>query len=375
MVAPQDIPVGIDGEAAVLSSPVHFRIRPAVLRVRIAAHHPGASPSAIEPVGAMAALRALVRHRRRARPAPVASPGSGTGRLAVGGAAEPLTTLPARRRERRCDDRQRRGDRRRPPVGAVRRPPCRDGAALPTAVPGARSRAIPEDVVPVLAEVERATAAGHWAFGFLGYEAAAGLDPALAGAAARPGRSSPGLVRALRAAHRGPARRGRGPPHPRRWTGGRTGPTRTTARAVGRVREHIAAGDTYQVNLTDRLRATSPETPRSSTPAWPRPSAARTARTWTSAGTSIASASPELFFEWDGDRAADPPDEGHRCPRPHHGRRRPAAGRAAAGQPQGAGREPDDRRPAAQRPLARRPGGQRRRPRAVPLERYRRCGS
>ena len=59
--ASQPIPVGIDGEAAMLSSPVLFRIRPAALRVRIAARHPGASPSAIEPVGAVAALRALVR--------------------------------------------------------------------------------------------------------------------------------------------------------------------------------------------------------------------------------------------------------------------------------------------------------------------------
>jgi hypothetical protein len=32
-----------------------------VLRVRIAAAHPGASPSAVEPVGAIAAFRALVR--------------------------------------------------------------------------------------------------------------------------------------------------------------------------------------------------------------------------------------------------------------------------------------------------------------------------
>ncbi|TFV88901.1 diacylglycerol kinase family protein [Blastococcus sp. CT_GayMR16] len=61
VTAPEPIPVGIDGEAAVLSSPVLFLIRPAVLRVRIAAHHPGASPSAIEPVGAFAALRALAR--------------------------------------------------------------------------------------------------------------------------------------------------------------------------------------------------------------------------------------------------------------------------------------------------------------------------
>jgi diacylglycerol kinase family enzyme len=53
------VPAGIDGEAAVLEPPVAFRSRPAALHVRIAAAHPGASPSAIEPVGALAALRAL----------------------------------------------------------------------------------------------------------------------------------------------------------------------------------------------------------------------------------------------------------------------------------------------------------------------------
>jgi diacylglycerol kinase family enzyme len=53
------VPAGIDGEAAVLDAPVRFRSRPAALRVRIAAAHPGASPSAIEPVGALAALWAL----------------------------------------------------------------------------------------------------------------------------------------------------------------------------------------------------------------------------------------------------------------------------------------------------------------------------
>jgi diacylglycerol kinase family enzyme len=37
---------GVDGEAVPLSSPLRFAIRPRVLRVRISAHHPGASPSA-----------------------------------------------------------------------------------------------------------------------------------------------------------------------------------------------------------------------------------------------------------------------------------------------------------------------------------------
>jgi hypothetical protein len=76
VAAAAPIPVGIDGEAAVLTPPARFRIRPAALRVRIASHHPGASPSAIEPVGAVAALRALGRiaggrdPRGVARPAP-----------------------------------------------------------------------------------------------------------------------------------------------------------------------------------------------------------------------------------------------------------------------------------------------------------------
>ncbi|MFW3172852.1 diacylglycerol/lipid kinase family protein [Geodermatophilus sp. CPCC 206100] len=59
--ATRPVPAGIDGEAALLTPPVVFRSRPAALRVRVAAHHPAASPSAIEPVGALPALRALLR--------------------------------------------------------------------------------------------------------------------------------------------------------------------------------------------------------------------------------------------------------------------------------------------------------------------------
>jgi diacylglycerol kinase family enzyme len=68
VAATQPVPAGIDGEAAVLESPVVFRVRPAALRVRIASHHPGASPSSVEPVGALAALRALARIARGSDP-------------------------------------------------------------------------------------------------------------------------------------------------------------------------------------------------------------------------------------------------------------------------------------------------------------------
>jgi diacylglycerol kinase family enzyme len=55
------IAAGIDGEAVTLDAPLRFRILPAALRVRIAAAHPGASPSAAMPEGAWATALALAR--------------------------------------------------------------------------------------------------------------------------------------------------------------------------------------------------------------------------------------------------------------------------------------------------------------------------
>jgi diacylglycerol kinase family enzyme len=55
------VPVGVDGESLSLEPPLRFRVRPRALRVRIASHHPGASPSADLPRGPRAALRALLR--------------------------------------------------------------------------------------------------------------------------------------------------------------------------------------------------------------------------------------------------------------------------------------------------------------------------
>ncbi len=59
--ADRPIPAGIDGEALILDPPLGFRIRPAVLRVRIAGQHPGASPSATAPEGIRAGVLHLAR--------------------------------------------------------------------------------------------------------------------------------------------------------------------------------------------------------------------------------------------------------------------------------------------------------------------------
>ena len=62
--ADRPVPAGIDGEALVLDPPLEFRMRPRVLRVRVARMHPGASPSAGAPEGMWAGVLALARIAR-----------------------------------------------------------------------------------------------------------------------------------------------------------------------------------------------------------------------------------------------------------------------------------------------------------------------
>ncbi|WP_083661395.1 aminodeoxychorismate synthase component I [Actinophytocola xanthii] len=112
----------------------------------------------------------------------------------------------------------------------------------------------PEQVVPVLDELGRATADGWWAFGFLAYEAAAGLDASLP--VHEPVDGLPvawfGVCPPPRAV---PCVR---PADPRSYRFGEWslawGPERHRQQ-VEAVRRHIAAGETYQCNLTTRLTA------------------------------------------------------------------------------------------------------------------------
>ena len=68
----QPVPAGLDGEAVTFDAPVRFRTHPHSLRVRIAPHHPGASPSALTPDRAREMFGTLVRlavHGARSLPA------------------------------------------------------------------------------------------------------------------------------------------------------------------------------------------------------------------------------------------------------------------------------------------------------------------
>jgi hypothetical protein len=74
--ADRPVAAGIDGEALMLDPPLTFRIRPGVLRVRIARQHPGASPSANAPEGMWAGVLDLARIAfGRDRPPATATPG------------------------------------------------------------------------------------------------------------------------------------------------------------------------------------------------------------------------------------------------------------------------------------------------------------
>ncbi len=55
------VPAGVDGEALTLEPPLRFSVHPGVLRVRLAPHHPGASPAAALPEGLWDGIRATLR--------------------------------------------------------------------------------------------------------------------------------------------------------------------------------------------------------------------------------------------------------------------------------------------------------------------------
>ena len=162
----------------------------------------------------------------------------------------------------------------------------------------------PEEVLGVLTEVERATDAGQWAFGYVAYEAAAGLDPRLAVHRSMPMGmplvwfgvcDQPVPVPSLEAA--GPAGASRG--GAARWQ-----PTWTPAGhadGVRQVHERIAAGDTFQCNLTVRMSGRVSGDPFALYRDLALGQRGAHSAYLDLGRFAVASASPELFFERRGD--------------------------------------------------------------------------
>lgn len=184
-----------------------------------------------------------------------------------------------------------------------------------------------EEVPAILTEVDRATGLGSWAAGFVSYEAASGLDPDLATRRAIIGEPFASLPLVWFAICGPPQAatlltgKGDGSSHAAGgchgggegyqvtpWVPG----TDYTAyeRKVEAVRNAIAAGDTYQCNLTLRLFArTTGDLARFYRDLALAQRARYSARI-DSGRFTICSASPELFFEWAGDLITTRPMKG-----------------------------------------------------------------
>ncbi|GAA4684645.1 aminodeoxychorismate synthase component I [Pseudonocardia yuanmonensis] len=167
----------------------------------------------------------------------------------------------------------------------------------------------PEEVAGVLDEVERRSGAGWWAFGMVAYEAATGLDPTLA--TREPVDGLPlvwfGLTRTAESvpvvAHGERAPYAVGPWEPE-WDAAQH------RAAVEAVRARIAAGETYQCNLTTRLTApVSGDLTQLYRDLALGQCGAHHAFLDTGRFV-VASASPELFFEVRGDRILMRPMKG-----------------------------------------------------------------
>ncbi|HXT21979.1 MAG TPA: aminodeoxychorismate synthase component I [Thermoanaerobaculia bacterium] len=155
------------------------------------------------------------------------------------------------------------------------------------------------DVLPVLRRVDEALRDGGWVAGMLAYEAAPAFDPALR--TCLPGPLPLAWLAVYAAPRRMPlldALGGLGAATDQAadvaWTPSLD--AASYADRVARVRDAIARGDTYQVNLTQRLRAPFSGSPQalfaSLLAAQPVPHAA-----YLDLGDhAICSASPELFF-------------------------------------------------------------------------------
>jgi len=157
-----------------------------------------------------------------------------------------------------------------------------------------------EDVVPALTRVEEAAAAGFWAVGYVAYEAAPAFDSELVVRSRRSGSIHTDLplvwfgLFTSRVLNPGPdTSLGEYDLTTWRWVDDRA----SYERAVDTIRDHIAAGDVYQVNFTTRLRATFSGDPVAF---YHDLAAAQSGGYGTYLDTGryrIVSASPELFFD------------------------------------------------------------------------------
>lgn len=165
------------------------------------------------------------------------------------------------------------------------------------------------EVVPTLERAADAVASGRWVAGFVAYEAAPAFDASMV---VRPLIGTPlaDLPLAWFAVFEGRehAEAPDGDATPGAWT-----PTIDAARHaadVAAIREHIAAGDTYQVNHTFRQSAPFDGDPAALYARLARAQRGGYGALLDTGRWAVASASPELFFEWADGRLTTRPMKG-----------------------------------------------------------------
>ncbi len=168
-------------------------------------------------------------------------------------------------------------------------------------------------VVPLLHEVQQAAESGLWCLGWLRYEAAAAFDPVYAQAVHA---TAPGKPLAWFALFEGPGDWPATLPvcaHPLvQWQPGLERPAFDAA--IARIQEAIAAGDCYQINYTAQfqglLHAPSPQQNLALFAAMRAAQPSGYLACVDSGEEQMLSASPELFFDWDGHRLLTRPMKG-----------------------------------------------------------------
>ena len=172
----------------------------------------------------------------------------------------------------------------------------------------------PDEVVPALAAAEAAAARGLWVAGCVAYEAAPGFDPSLVVRNRPEGDSFSRLPLAWFAMFQ--RREDSSLPEPREGAGGSAEGWASSVdresydRAIARVREHIAAGDTYQINYTLRLRSQIEGNERGLYRDLCFAQRGAHAAYLNLGRYRICSASPELFFRLDGNTITTRPMKG-----------------------------------------------------------------
>ena len=175
------------------------------------------------------------------------------------------------------------------------------------------------EVVEVLAEAEREVARGRWVAGFVCYEAAPAFDPvmkvveATANAENPAGVDSAGLPLAwfaVAGSRRAAGALRAGPYSLEHWESVLS--VDDYHQSVDHIRDRIRAGDTYQVNFTFRLKAGFEGSPEAFYRDLVNAQACGYGALIDTGRWVIASASPELFFEWRHGRIVSKPMKGTR---------------------------------------------------------------